>query len=151
MQDGDLSNDVAPRALMVFEGLIAYPDEGVLDGLALRAAVRTHRWPTVLKHWQFDDTTVKQMFDMAYRRNLRFDVVTFLYSVEFAVALYEHLSDLMGFPVSNVLHFADAQDLARNLAFMPDVRIVYDGDRSRVGAYGGKGKLVLDRARDFYG
>jgi hypothetical protein len=151
VERGELSNEIQPRALMVFEGLVAYPStDNAISNLKLRVAKSTRRWVTVLDHWEFDEISVRQMWDMAWRRGLRFDIVTFLYEPEFAVALYHHLSDTMGFPVSNVLHFPDAQELARNLVFMPDVRIVYDGDPSRVGAYGSKGKLITDPTRDFF-
>lgn len=144
MQGGDLSNEVAPRVLLVFEGLIAYPPEG-REAVSADVARRLRRWKTVVKRWHLDETMVKQMWDLAWRRGIKFDVVTFLYEEAFAVALWYLLDDL-GMPMSRVLWFQDAQALARSLVYMPDVQAVYTADNALV--FGGLGRQVRDRARD---
>lgn len=146
MEGGDISNAVAPRVLFVFEGLIGRPPVG---NQAIKAKVsrKLHRWTNVVDAWDLDETMVKQMWDLVWRRNVQFDVVTFLYEESFAVALWKRL-DGLGLPVSRVLWFDSPQHLARSLVYMPDVRTVFTADRSNAMAYGKVGRLVVDRSQD---
>lgn len=145
MQGGDISNEVPPRAIFVFEGLIAYPPTSKLP-LATTVAARLHRWDRVLNAWTLNETMVKQMWDHAWRRGIQFDVVTFLYEESFAVALWHRLDNL-GLPMSRVLWYPSLQHLAEGLAYMPDVYVVYAGTWSASLAFGKKGYHVVDPTR----
>lgn len=147
MQGGDLSNQVPPRALFVFEGLVGLPPSGN-KAVTTKVAARLRRWSNVARAWEIDETVAKQLWDIAWRQGVQFDIVTYLHEEAFAVALWHRLDDL-GLPMSRVIWEANPPALARALAYMPDVIAVFHSNSSDRLVYGSKGRLVTDRVRDF--
>lgn len=135
MQDGDLSNEVAPRLLFVFEGTV-----GSLPSKTAEAKERWYlkmkRWDKAVACWDIADRSYALLWDCTWRYNFRFDVVTFR-PKGFAKAL-ALLFDDVGLPVGHVIATSPA-GLAQRLAHMPDVKYVYDADAARLFTWGGRG------------
>lgn len=135
MQDGDLSNEVAPRLLFVFEGTVAtLPSKATAT--KERLYCRTKRWDRAVGLWEVSDRASALLWDVLWRYHYRFDIVTFR-PFGFAQALMRRF-DAEGFPVGNV-RASSPSSLAQQLAYMPDVRYVYDADPDHVLTYGGRG------------
>jgi hypothetical protein len=135
MQDGDLSNDVAPRLLFIFEGTVGHLRDGPAE-LKEKLYIRTRRWKKALDCWEVADRAYALLWDVTWRYSFRFDIVTFR-PPGFAKALAE-LFDEVGLPVSHVIATTPV-GLAQRLAFMPDVRHVYDAEEARLFTWGGRG------------
>lgn len=135
MQGGDLSNEVAPRLLFVFENTVAtLPTKAA--AAREKAALRLRRWDTAVAQWEISERAYALLWDVTWRYNYRFDIVTYKPAC-FAKALRQRLDD-EGLPVGNVWASSPTL-LSKKLAFMPDVRYVYDADGSRLFTYGGRG------------
>lgn len=142
MQGGDLSNRLPPRWLFVFENVLAtVPDRRLLEW---KAAVRLRRWKRVANCYEMHPHVMKVIWDLVWRRDYRFDVVTFL-GEDFAEALEKRLHR-EALPFSNLWAVTE-ETLAQRLAYMPDVMFVIHGDPSRHLAYGNRGLLVTDPER----
>lgn len=135
MQGGDLSNEVAPRLLFVFEGTVGALSSKT-DEAKERFYCRTKRWKKAVDMWVVSERAYALLWDVTWRYSFRFDVVTYKPS-GFAKALAERLDDEV-IPVSRVFS-SSPNILAKKLAFMPDVRHVYDADEGRLFTYGGRG------------
>jgi hypothetical protein len=139
---GDLSNRLPPRWLFVFEGVIGQvPPPRVAE---YKLATRLHRWRRAVDCFELEDHVRKVIWDLTWRRDYRFDVVTFL-GQSFAEHLERRL-DRESLPFSNVWA-VDEQTLAQRLTFMPDVQYVIHGDPARHLSYGPRGLLVTDPRR----
>lgn len=135
MLGGDISNEVSPRLLFVFEGTVGTLPSKTAEAKE-RFYLRTKRWAKAVELWQIADRAYALLWDVTWRYNYRFDIVTYQ-PKGFAKALAERLDD-EGLPVGRV--FASSPNLlTKKLAFMPDVRYVYDADPSRHLTYGGRG------------
>ena len=139
MQKGDLSNALAPRWLFVFEGVIG--DLGAGDVARFKFAMRTRRYRAAANCFELVPHVQKVIWDLTWRKDYRFDVVTFL-GEPFADALEKRL-ERESLPFSN-LWAVDESSLAQRLACMPDVMYVLHSDPSRRLAYGNRGLLVTD-------
>lgn len=139
MERGDLDNRLPPRWLFVFEGVIGrVPAERQRE---YRLAMRWSRWKRAANCYELEPHVRKVIWDLVWRRDFRFDVVTFL-GEEFAEALEKRLAR-ESLPFSN-LWSVTATSLAERLAFMPDVMYVVHGDTQRLLTYGNRGLLVTD-------
>lgn len=143
MQGGDISNSVAPRIAIVFEGLVGLlPDtksRGVHD-----VAVKFRRWDKAATAWKINQPALITAMDMSFRRGLNVDLVTFLSQAE-AEALERRFASMerYAFPFANFWHTTPA-DLARE-TIRPDLAMVIHSDASRNFTYGSKGRLVSPR------
>lgn len=139
MQGGDLSNRLPPRWLFVFEGVIGFlPEERATE---FKLSVRFKRWRRAANCFEIHPHVQKVLWDLMWRRDYRFDIVTFL-GDEFAEALEKRLTR-ESLPFSNL--WAVTEDtLAKRLAYMPDVMYVIHGDTARHLSYGNRGLLVTE-------
>jgi hypothetical protein len=135
MLGGDISNEVSPRLLFVFEGTV-----GRLPSKAAEAKEKVQcklkRWDKAVECWEIPERAYALLWDVTWRYNYRFDIVTYR-PKGFAKALGQRLDD-EGLPVGRVWNSSPVL-LAKKLAFMPDVRFVYDADPTRHLTYGGRG------------
>lgn len=139
VQGGDLDNRLPPRWLFVFEGVIGrVPAERAAD---YRRAMRWSRFKRAANYFEIEPHVQKVIWDLVWRRDFRFDVVTFL-GASFAEALETRLTR-ESLPFSNLWPVTE-DSLARRLATMPDVLYVVHGDPSRHLTYGNRGLLVTD-------
>lgn len=137
MEKGDLSNEVVPRLVVVFEGLIGYLPDEEKRGFGL--AVRVRRWKKALDHFRLNEKMARQIVDATWRRNYAIDVVTFL-----GEEYDEFLPDLLerwGLPIANCW-YEDPLVLARRLAYAPFIAGVFHAHPELNLTFGSKGILV---------
>jgi len=138
MQGGDISASVASRWLVVFEGVIAsIPKE---SDLLAHFLTTTRGWRRYVELFEPHELTCKQLWDLAWRQDRRFDVVTFL-----PLKCEQHVVrwlDRQGLPLGRLLHYTSPDRLTQSLATMPDVWAVIHADTDRPLRYGPRGRLV---------
>ncbi|HET7110134.1 MAG TPA: hypothetical protein VFI41_04640 [Gemmatimonadales bacterium] len=126
---------MAPRLLFVFENTVATLPSKAAEARE-KAALKLRRWTTAVNQWEIPERAYALLWDVSWRYNYRFDIVTYRPAC-FGKALKLRLDD-EGLPVGNVWASSPIM-LAKKLAFMPDVRYVYDADPQRIFTYGGRG------------
>ena len=135
MQYGDLSNDVVPRILVVFEGLIAALDPG--DVGRFNELGSRGDWAGAVALWDLHPLALAKLKDIIIRRDIKIEVVTFVMPPEGAAAIWDRFEE-EHVPVSRVI--ASTPDrTARRLAYGPDIARVYSPDPSHAWMCGGKG------------
>jgi hypothetical protein len=134
-----LSNRLPPRWLFVYENVLA----AVPPQRAREYAVycRLHRVRRAVACYETHPHVSKVIWDLYWRRDFRFDVVTFL-GEDYADRIASRL-EKENLPFSNCWA-VDEGTLARKLAYMPDVLYVVHGDPTHHLAYGNRGLLVTD-------
>lgn len=142
MERGDLSNRLPPRWLFVYEGVIGRVPVEKRRQYDIYVKLRQYR--RAAGCFVTEAHVQKVIWDLVWRRDFRFDVVTFL-GDDMADALEKKLTG-ESLPFSN-LWAVDEAELAARLAYMPDVVYVVHGDPSRRLAYGNRGLLVTDPER----
>jgi hypothetical protein len=147
VKHGDISNDVAPSIVIVWENLL-----GLLPSPADRAkesaARRMRRWKSAVNAYTLNEVLAKHMWDLTWRANKTLDVLTYL-GDDFREALEDRI-DRENLPVRHVYGYSPAQ-LAREIAYMRDLEAIFDPDPSRRFTYGGKGRIIDPHLPDFYG
>ena len=138
MIGGDISNEVTPRLLVVYDDVLAEPR------IVARRWGRRVRWDRVIAGWPVNQALVAQLWQVVGRLSVRFDVATFLPAE--AVPFIREQLDAENVPVANVRRYESARALALALAHMPDVIGVYDLP-ARATAYGGKGQSITELGR----
>lgn len=142
MQGGDISDRLAPRWLFHWESVVAsVPSARVVEW---KLAMRLRRYDRAARCYEVHPHVAKVLWDLYWRRDYRFDVVTFLGS-SFGDAVEKRL-DAERLPFSNVIA-TDPDTLAKRLVFQPDVQYVIHGDRDHLMSYGGRGLFVDDPGR----
>lgn len=138
MEKGDLGNEVVPRLLIEFEGLLAHlvVQEPEPPGFMSRMLGRR---PEPVSTWDLDDLVVKVMWDLTYRFHQELDVIT-KQGQDFARELAERL-DVEQVPARRVWAY-EPRRLARQLAAMPYVAAVYTGELEHAMLYGSRGRLI---------
>jgi hypothetical protein len=142
MQHGDLSSEVVPKILIVFEGAIGHlpPDKEA----SYQKFLRKQRWVDALYCWSLDEQMLRKIWDLSFRHSLTVEIITFI-SQPFADVLAARM-DEEDMPVHRVWHTTPAK-LSRQLAYMPDVSAVYDPDEAHVFTYGARGRVVTDASQ----
>lgn len=141
MRGGDLSNEVVPRAVLVFEGALGFIDRN--DQRAFGRAIRRKRWDDAAECWQLFDLMVTRIWYVATRLSVTLDVVTFAGPPEFGEALERRLQDAEELPVHRVWA-TTVELLCRKIAYMPDLAVIYDPEPSRQFTWGAKGRILTD-------
>lgn len=140
MQGGDISNEVSPRLVVVFEGLLGVlPDrkERRVETVVRKFGRRAQQQKRAVSAYEINEPLARVIWDTVWRYRYSVDVVTYL-GAEFAEALTERL-DVEGLPIGRV--WADEpHKLARRIAHMPDVAAIYDNENHLM--YGGKGRIL---------
>jgi hypothetical protein len=137
MHKGDLSNEVIPRILLVFEGAVGYlPDE---RKKAFDKAMSKRHWDDAVALWELNDLMLRKIWDIMFRQHRDLDIITYL-GKEFADMLAARL-DEEDVPVRSVWATTPAI-LARKIALMPDVAAIYDPDPEHQFTYGSKGRVL---------
>jgi hypothetical protein len=139
---GDLSDRLPPRWLFVYEGVVG--NLPVHNERRYRLATQLRQWKRAAACFETEVHVRKVLWDLYWRRDYRFDVVTFL-GDEMAEAIDRRL-DRESLPVGNVRSW-QPDELARQLVFMPDVQYVVHGDPKHHLTYGNKGLLVTDPSK----
>jgi hypothetical protein len=138
MLGNDLGNTVAPRDILVFEGLLGViPDPKVAKQEVKFRAKK--KWADALACYEINDLLAKKMWDMVWRYSLEIDLLTY-HSHDFAKAL-EARMDRENIPVRRVW-YEEPNVLARRLATMVDVRTIYDPFPDHQFLYGGRTRII---------
>jgi hypothetical protein len=140
MERGDISNEVTPRLVVVFEGMLGtLPErrESAFEFAARTFGRRAQQQKRAVSAYEINEPLAHVIWDTVWRHRYSIDVVTYL-GEEFAEALTERL-DVEGLPIGRV--WADEpHKLARRIAHMPDVAAIYDNENHLM--YGSKGRTL---------
>lgn len=138
MQKGDISNQVSPRLLVVFENLV-----GLLETPTDRAKFDTykkfHQWKRAVNLFTVNEELAKHAWDITWRYGYTLDCVTWMQD-ELADHVESWLDD-QGLPFSSFRTY-DPNKLARRIATMPDVAAIYDPDIRHRFLFGSKGRIL---------
>lgn len=137
MQGGDLSNEVEPRLLVVFEGLLGIHTDA-RDRAKYVSLMKFHRYDRAIRTFTLNERMQRVIWDTVFRRKYAVDVVTFLHE-ELADPLKDALDD-QSLPVGRVW-YSQKQVLARSLNYRPDVvGVFHPGNDAMI--FGSKGYTV---------
>jgi hypothetical protein len=138
VQGGDLSNELVPRLVLVFEHLVGVVPNS-LEQVKFSGFVRTRRWKRAVNVLVVNDLLAKQMWHVTWHLHHQLEVVTFLHpdAVE-PIADWVDREDL---PVHRVWN-TEPNKLARKIATMPDLAAIFDPDPAHQLTYGRKGRII---------
>jgi hypothetical protein len=148
MERGNLSNNVRPRVILVFEGALGHISGTAVEEFNDRAAEGL--WVTAWDQWTLNDLMSRKIWDVVKRLAIQVSVATLLVPDEFSDVAGSGLQDVLdiaGLPVSEIIVMS-AERLSRELPFMPDVARVYDANPETAGMFGRKG-VLLRNVNDF--
>ena len=135
MEKGDLSNEMPPRIIVIFNDLIGRIPESRTRRVALLRAGR--RWRAVAESYEIDLMVRAQLHDITWRHGMRVDCVLFDHP---AVAeAMERRFSRMNLAVANVYALDDPSELRDRLPYMPEVLWVVHGNTEWTYAFGSKG------------
>jgi hypothetical protein len=137
MRNGDISNQVTPRIVLVFEGALGF----VFDEKLWQKVRKNGKYYKIRECWGLNELMVHRILWLFHKKDLQIDIVTFL-GDDFAAELTEWLED-EGVTVSDVWSSTVTQ-LARSIVYMPDLALVYDPEPTRWLTYGSKGMFISD-------
>lgn len=149
MQGGDISNEVSPRLVVVWEGMLGIPTE---QPAAIKTWARKigRNKEALLKRavaeFEINEPLAKVIWDTVWRHQYSVDVVTYL-GDPFARALEKRLDD-ENLPIGRVWA-AVPHLLAREIAYMPDLAAIFDNENYMV--YGSKGRTLPANATSLIG
>lgn len=138
MQGGDISNQVAPRLVIVFENLLGLLPSKTAEAKAA-SFIKFKRWNRAVNVFEINEALARRIWDVTWRLNFSVDVLTYV-SPEFAEAVEKRM-EREDLPVGHVW-FEEPNVLARKLAYMPHVACVYDPDPRHQFTYGSKGRII---------
>jgi len=122
VRGGDISSQVEPRLLVVFEGLLGIHADARARA-KYSAAMKLHRYGAAIRTFELNEQLQRVIWDVTYGRfNYAVDVVTFL-----GAKLVDPLRDLIdeqGLPIGHVT-YTDRLLLARSLNYRLDVAGVF--------------------------
>jgi hypothetical protein len=135
VERGDLGVSIDPRLVIVLEGALAkvqFRDERTRKGLRSKTA----KVPTPAADWVWSVPAIKTINDLAGRRGIPCEVVTFL-SQEVADLAAEYLNRYEVRVLS--CEYADFDLFTSSLSWRPEVSSVVDTDPERMQKYGQRG------------
>lgn len=138
MLNGDLSNKVTPRLVLVFEGALGFLAAGNIQ--VYNRFGTAGKWELAAACWDLNDLMCRKIWDVTYRQSFQLEVVTYAGPGEFASALQDRF-DEESLPVSRTVASTPAR-MARRLAYAPDIAAVYDANREHALVYGSKGRYL---------
>jgi hypothetical protein len=138
MLNGNLSNAVVPRLVLVFEGALGFLPEEKVQEYNLLGTIG--KWGDAVACWDFRDLMCRKIWDVTYRLSFQLEVVTYVGPKEFADALQARF-DEESLPVSRTVA-STPERMARRLAYAPDIAMVYDANRQHAFTYGSKGRYL---------
>lgn len=147
MEKGDISNEVSPRLVVVFEGLIASLPEGAKARAQYDSLVKKEKWSEALALFEINELMAKHVLDLVWRQRFTVDVVTFI-GPEMAELIEKRMDD-EGIPIGRVFHTSSVL-LGRSVAYRPDIAVIYDPDPSHRFTYGSKGRIMSPSAPNFF-
>jgi hypothetical protein len=136
VQKGQLGTDTERRIIFIWEGAVAeLPEKRAVKTMESLKG-RLNLWDQALEYWDINEVTIKWMWAVLSRTNLRVDVCVTTRPAPFARA-FARLCEHNNWPIRYV--FAQSpRDLGRALPTMPDVDRVYYGRENQRWALGPK-------------
>jgi hypothetical protein len=138
VQGGDLSNELVPRLVLVFEHLVGVVPNS-LEQVKFSTFVRTRRWRRAVNVLVVNDLLAKQMWHVTWHLHHQLEVVTFLHPD--AVEPIADWIDREDLPVHRVWN-TEPNKLARKVATMPDLAAIFDPDPAHVLTFGRTGRII---------
>ena len=135
MQNGDLSNELSPRMLVVIEPLVAHPQPMLVKNYNL--ARRLHRYKQALGCLYFEPLAMSYLKDLSWRQHIRVDGVTF--EGPGMADAFQDFFDAHNIGVGYTTHYDSPDTLGRAMAYMPEVLRVLHGDERIQMAVGTRG------------
>lgn len=138
MMKGELSSQVLPRTLVVFEGLLGIlPDT---KSKALEALYRKRKqWDKAVKQYRLSEPTKQGIRDVYWRHHYRVDILTFL-GADFADAVRDRL-DQKNLLFGDVVTY-DQQELMYELTYDRSILAVLDPAPERMLTWGSRGRYT---------
>lgn len=140
MEGGDISNLVVPRIVVVWDGLLGYLPSKPAEA-KFASYTRFKRWKRAVALFEINEFMARQIWDLTWRKNFSVDVVTFTGGDAFAEALKERIEDREQLPIGHIW-FEEPNNLARSLAYRPDVACVIHANHHHQLTFGSKGRLI---------
>lgn len=142
MKHGDLSSEVVPRLVLVFEHALAFI--GGDEWKAFQRDLKRHRWDQAADQWDINPLMAAKIWDVTKRQSFQLDIVTFLsQEKQFEYALEHRLTEVEELPIHRVMAWTEDK-LAQRIAYMPDLARIYDPDQRRALRWGSKGRFISD-------
>jgi hypothetical protein len=139
MKYGDLSNEVVPRLVLVFEGALgAISPEDRRD---FDKAIKREHWSAAADLWTLNELMCQQLWYATRYLHQEIDVVTFVGGEEYGEALAYRLQDLEDLPVNHV-YYIEPRILKRKVNYDAGIARVYDPDGPRSSTWGNKGEHI---------
>uniref|UniRef100_A0AAU3I998 Uncharacterized protein n=1 Tax=Streptomyces sp. NBC_01393 TaxID=2903851 RepID=A0AAU3I998_9ACTN len=141
MQGGDISNEVVPRLVIAYEGMLGIlpekPEGYVQELVARKFGRRARQVQRTVDSYEINDMLARVIWDTVWRHKYSVDVVTYL--GEDAVGPLEARLDVEGLPIGRVWS-TTPERLARRLPYMPDVAAIFDNEHHLL--FGSKGRAL---------
>lgn len=147
MEQGDISNEVSPRLLIVWEHLLGILPSKQHEAKA-RGYLKIKRYKQAANTFVLNEELARRIWDITWRLKFSVDVVTWI-GPEFAIALSERI-DREDLPIGHVT-YEEPHQFARKLAYLQHVAAVYDPDPSHQFAWGSKGRIISPARPDLVG
>jgi hypothetical protein len=138
VKNGDLSNVVVPRLVLVFEGALGFLEPDKVE--RYNALGTAGRWYDAARLWDFDELMMRKIMDLTFRQNFELEAVTYVGPAEFARELADRF-DEDNIPIRRTTA-STAEVMARRLSYAPDIAYVYDANRQTAFMYGQKGRYL---------
>lgn len=147
MEQGNISNEVSPRLLIVWENLL-----GLLPSkqheVKARAYLKIKRHKAAVNTFVLNEELARRIWDITWRLKYSVDVITWI-GPDFATALSARI-DREDLPIGHVT-YEDSQQFARKLAYLQHVAAIYDPDPSHRFTWGSRGRIVSPHRPDLIG
>lgn len=142
MRHGDLSNEVVPRLVLVFEGALGFIS--LENRRKFDRDIRREHWDDAASRWEINPLMAAKIWDVTRRLSFTLDVVTFASeSPAYEGALYRRLDIHEELPIHGVIATTEVK-FERRIAHTPDLARVYDPEAMRSMRWGGKGYHITD-------
>lgn len=137
MQNGNLSNIVQARVLLVFEGALGFIDGSAVDEFNKLAS--RGMWKEAWDLWEINDLMARKIWDVTKRQSVNVALCTYISDDKLAASGLQAWADEARLPIGECLA-VKPQSFARELSYMADVACVYDASYNTVAMLGTKGR-----------
>lgn len=142
MQGNDISNEVAPKLFFIVEDLIATISEE--HQRTAEKAIRRSQWKKLASCYDFDGKMIAHLWDLIWRTNYSFSLITLASSSEEWFESLEARLDRFNVPYSGLMGFKNVEELARHVVYIPNALRIYHGNEDWRFTFGHLGEYVSD-------
>lgn len=147
MEGGDISNEVSPRLLIVWENLLGLLPTKTHEA-KVGAYLRFKRYSRAVDVYVLNKTLADRIWDVTWRLKYSVDLITWL-GPDFATALRERI-DNEDLPIAHITA-ENPDQFARKLAYLPHVAAIYDPDPRHRFTFGSRGRIISPTSPDLVG